>query len=151
MTPRGLAPPAATPKLDDMSAITPSAGRPVRRFVLHYAEMLLAMLIGMAVFFLPVEALFGALGAGDGALVTLLAMGLSMTAPMVAWMRFRGHSRRAALEMGAAMALPTAGVIALLATGVLEDLDALMAVEHAVMLPAMLVAMLLRKDDYLCR
>jgi hypothetical protein len=110
--------------------------------------MVLAMLLGMAVFYLPVEALFGALGAEDGPLVSLLAMGISMTVPMVAWMRVRGHSRRLSLEMGASMVVPTAGVIALLETSVLEDLDALMAIEHLVMLPAMLVAMLLRKEEY---
>ena len=125
-----------------------AAHRPVRRFALHYAEMLLAMVLGMAVFYLPTEALFGALGAGDGALVTLLAMGISMTAPMVAWMRVRGHAWRLSLEMGAAMVLPTAGVIALLEAGAVEDLDALMAIEHLVMLPAMLVAMLLRRREY---
>ena len=151
MTRRGLDLRAAAPSLEAMSTVTAphrAAQRPVRRFLLHYAEMLLAMLLGMAVFFLPAEALLGALGAGDGPLVTLLAMGISMTGPMVAWMRVRGHSRRASLEMGAAMVLPTAGAIVLLQSAVVEDLDVLMALEHLVMLPAMLVAMLLRKDEY---
>jgi hypothetical protein len=46
------------------------------------------------------------------------------------------------------MVVPTAGVIALLEAGAVEDLDALMAIEHLVMLPAMLVAMLLRRREY---
>jgi hypothetical protein len=147
MTSRGLDPRPAARTLDPMHTATTS-DRPVRRFVLHYVEMLLAMLLGMAVFYLPLEALLGALGAGDGPLVTLLAMGISMTVPMVAWMGVRGHGLRLCLEMGAAMVLPTAGAILLLEASVLEDLDALMAIEHLVMLPAMLVAMLLRKDEY---
>jgi hypothetical protein len=33
-------------------------------------------------------------------------MAFSMTAPMVAWMRYRGHARRMTLEMAAAMIAP---------------------------------------------
>jgi hypothetical protein len=46
------------------------------------------------------------------------------------------------------MLIPTAGVIALLWAGLVEDIGTLLAIEHVVMLPAMLIAMLLRRDEY---
>ena len=39
-------------------------------------------------------------------------------------------------------------MIALLWTGLLEDSGTLLLIEHVVMLPAMLVVMLLRRDEY---
>ena len=42
------------------------------------------------------------------------------------------------------MLVPTAGVIAMLWIGVVEDIGALLVVEHVVMLPRMLV----RRDEY---
>lgn len=80
--------------------------------------------------------------------VQLVEMAVWMTAPMVAWMRVRGHRWRICLEMAAAMLLPAAGTLALLGTGVATDAHTLLMVEHMVMLPAMLVAMLLRRDEY---
>jgi hypothetical protein len=74
---------------------------------------------------------------------------VTMTLPMVAWMRYRGHGRAASSEMAASMLIPTAGVIALLGAGLVDDVGMLLMVEHVVMLPAMLVAMLLRRDEYL--
>jgi hypothetical protein len=69
---------------------------------------------------------------------------------MVAWMRLRGHAWRPCLEMGASMVLPTLGTLALLGAGIVEGAGPLMVILHAVMLPAMLVAMLLRRDEYSC-
>jgi len=73
-------------------------------------------------------------------------MALTMTVPMVAWMRYRGHGWRPCLEMAGAMFVPTFAAIALLGA---VDLDALMMWEHVGMLAAMLVAMLARPDEYL--
>jgi hypothetical protein len=78
----------------------------------------------------------------------LLGMGITMTVPMVAWMRHRGHGWQASNEMAASMLIPTAGAIALLGAGLVSDIDTLLVIEHAVMLPGMLVAMLLRPDEY---
>jgi hypothetical protein len=75
-------------------------------------------------------------------------MAITMTVPMVAWMRYRGHGWRPSAEMSAAMLVPTAGAIALLGASVVEDLDALMLGEHVAMLLGMLVAMLLRPAEY---
>jgi len=78
----------------------------------------------------------------------LLVMAVTMTAPMVAWMRYRGHGWAASAEMAAAMFVPTFGVIALLGAGLVDDLGALLAVEHVARLLGMLGAMLLRRDEY---
>jgi hypothetical protein len=127
-----------------------------RRFIRHYAEMVGAMFLGMGVLFAPAMVALGAAGQSSAELrsdvpaLLLLGMGMSMTVPMVAWMRYRGHGWAATNEMSAAMLIPTAGVIALLGVGLVDDVGTLLMVEHVVMLPAMLVAMLLRRGEYLC-
>jgi hypothetical protein len=127
-----------------------------RRFIRHYAEMVAAMFLGMGVLFAPAMVALGAAGQSSAELrsdvpaLLLLGMGMSMTVPMVAWMRYRGHGWAATNEMSAAMLIPTAGVIALLGVGLVDDIGTLLMAEHVVMLPAMLVAMLLRRDEYLC-
>jgi flagellar biosynthetic protein FliP len=74
-------------------------------------------------------------------------MATTMSVPMVAWMRYRGHGWAASWEMTASMFLPSFAAIGLMGTGVVDEHGA-MAIQHAVMLPAMLVAMLLRRDEY---
>jgi hypothetical protein len=71
-----------------------------------------------------------------------------MSAPMVAWMRHRGHRWAPAWEMTAAMFVPSAAAIALLWAGALEDGHALMMIQHVAMFPAMLAVMLFRIDEY---
>ena len=125
-----------------------------RRFARHYGEMLVAMVLGMVVLGLPAMAALGAAGVSmsdlhyDVPALMLLGMAVTMTVPMVAWMRHRGHGRRASAEMSASMFLPAFGVVALLWAGLVVDIDALMLIEHVVMLPSMLVAMLLRREEY---
>ena len=128
----------------------------IRRFARHYVEMVLAMLLGMVVLGIPAEGALRAVGTGTDALqsdapaVALLGMALMMTVPMVAWMRYRGHAWRPCWEMAASMFVPTLGVIALMGAGVVEGFMTLMSIEHVVMLPSMLVAMLLRPSEYTC-
>ena len=125
-----------------------------RHFIRHYAEMLAAMFLGMAVLGMPVLMALGAAGVSsaelrsDAPALMLLGMGFTMTAPMVAWMRYRGHGWAASNEMAASMMIPTGGVIVLLGAGLVDDVGTLLAVEHVVMLPSMLVAMLLRREEY---
>jgi hypothetical protein len=78
----------------------------------------------------------------------LLWMAVSMTAPMVAWMRYRGHGWQPSIEMATSMLAPTFGALALLRSGLIADSATLLALEHAAMLPSMLIAMLLRRDEY---
>jgi hypothetical protein len=125
-----------------------------RHFVRHYFEMLAAMFLGMAVLGTPALLVLGAVGESsaelrsDAPALLVLGMGVMMTVPMVAWMRYRRHGWRASNEMAASMMIPTAGMIALQGTGLLDDVGTLLAIEHVVMLPSMLVAMLLRREEY---
>ena len=124
------------------------------RFLAHYGEMVLVMFTGMLVIGLPAILVAAALGVGPAELgreapaAVLLGMGFSMTAPMVWWMRRRGHSAAATREMAGAMIVPTLSAVALLATGALDDLDTLLGIQHVAMFPAMLAVMLVRRTDY---
>jgi hypothetical protein len=128
--------------------------RSTRHFIRHYAEMIVAMFAGMLVLGLPAVAALGAFGVSptelraDAPAPLLLGMGVTMTIPMVAWMRHRGHGWARSNEMAASMMIPTAGVVALLAAGPVTEIGTLLAIEHVVMLPSMLLAMLLRRDEY---
>jgi hypothetical protein len=132
--------------------VSPSA----KRFVRHYAEMVAAMFIGMAVLGLPAGWAMSALGTSWGELhdtapaVVFLVMAVTMTVPMVGWMAYRGHGARANAEMAASMLLPTFAAIGLLRAG-LGDMGSLMLGEHVAMLLCMLGAMLLRPGEYACR
>jgi hypothetical protein len=66
----------------------------------------------------------------------------------VGWMRYRGHSWRVNIEMAASMLIPTFAVMGVLWAGFANG--TLMVPEHAGMLTCMLVAMLLRRDEYSC-
>jgi hypothetical protein len=125
----------------------------IRRFARHYLEMVIAMSVGMLVIGIPAA---GALELAGSSLADLkatvpgfylFAMGVSMTAPMVAWMRHRGHGWRPTSEMGASMMGPTITVVVLLAVGV-TDFDGAMMIEHVAMFPAMLAVMLVRWGEY---
>jgi hypothetical protein len=126
-------------------------------FLRHYVEMVIAMFLGMALLGVPAGWAMSPLGTSWSELHTsapalmLLGMAVTMTVPMVAWMRYRGHSWRANTEMSAAMLLPTFAVIALLGGGLVEDIGALLLIEHVAMLLSMLAAMLLRPAEYVAQ
>lgn len=117
---------------------------PIRHFIRHYVEMVVAMMLGMAVLSVPARAVYDV---SDRPALLLVEMALTMTIPMVAWMRFRGHGWRLCNEMAASMLVPALGALALLGGGLVTDTTAL-GIEHMAMLPSMLVAMLLRRDEY---
>src|SRR4051794_4003913 len=138
-----------------MTTITPNHGsRSLRPFARHYLEMVLAMVLGMAALGVPATAALGVAGISMSELhhelpaLMLLGMAVTMTVPMVAWMRYRGHGWAASNEMAASMFIPSFAVVGLLAAGAVTDLGVLVTIQHVVMLPAMLVAMLLRVDEY---
>jgi hypothetical protein len=126
---------------------------PTGHFARHYAEMVIAMFLGMLVLGLPAEGALLAVGSStaelerDAPALMLLGMAVVMTVPMIAWMRHRGHGWRPNAEMAASMFLPTFAVIAVMAGGAIDYWTA-MGVEHAAMLPSMLLAMLLRRHEY---
>ncbi len=131
----------------------PSRGRQTLRFLRHFGEMVLAMLLGMAVFDVVNGAIlvpmgFPYLSAGFPE-TSALAMAVSMTVPMVAWMRIRKHTWRLNAEMAAAMMVPTLLLIAGSRLGLLPA-TSLMLGTHILMVPAMLAVMLARWRDYTC-
>jgi hypothetical protein len=121
--------------------------RPGARFALHYVEMVVVMVIGMELLDLPLALIFDVSHRPAAMLVEMTA---TMTIPMVAWMRLRGHSWRPCNEMAASMVLPALATLALLAADVVTGSGSSMVLLHALMLPSMLVAMLLRRSEYSC-
>ncbi|HEV3486597.1 MAG TPA: hypothetical protein VG106_14395 [Vicinamibacterales bacterium] len=125
-----------------------------RHFVQHYIEMVIAMLLGMLVLGGAATVLLGAVGIDvgdwrdDAPELLLLGMAFTMAAPMVAWMRYRGHRWAPAGEMAGAMFAPTFAAIALFWTGAVDDTHALLMIQHIAMFPLMLAVMVLRLDEY---
>ena len=123
-------------------------------FIRHYAEMVAAMFVGMFALGMPLAALLALVGIEASAWRTdapelmLLGMALTMSVPMAAWMRYRGHGWAPVWEMTASMFVPSFAAIALLWAGTVEDADALLLIQHVGMFPSMLAVMLLRLDEY---
>jgi hypothetical protein len=117
-------------------------------------EMVAAMFLGMVVLGAPAGWALNAVGSSwselnaDAPSLMLLGMAVTMTVPMVGWMRYRGHGHRANAEMSASMLIPTFAAIGLLESGAMTDVSALLVIEHVAMLLGMLAAMLLRPDEY---
>lgn len=86
-------------------------------FVRHVVEMVVAMTLGM---FLGVGIFVAIIGVDypqsrhQHPTAALLVMAVSMTLPMVAWMRYRRHSWRDSMEMSAAMLVPAVPFLVLL-------------------------------------
>lgn len=126
---------------------------PTRRFLRHFAEMLVAMLLGMAVLGGAFSGILSLAGTSysdtqrDVPALVSLVMAVNMTAPMAAWTRHRGHAWARVAEMSGAMFLPALALIALLPAGVVDG-RSLIDIQHGVMVPAMLAVMLLRRSYY---
>ena len=131
----------------------PSRGRQTLRFLRHFGEMILAMLLGMVVLDVVNGAILVPLGftylSQASEEVSTLAMVVAMTVPMVAWMRIRKHSWRLNAEMAASMIVPTVLLIAACSIGLLPR-TSLMIGAHVLMVPTMLGVMLYRWHDYTC-
>src|SRR3954465_10521220 len=89
----------------------------VKHFLRHYGEMVAAMFLGMAVLGLPADWVMDRLDA-DSDQFMFLGRATTMPVPMVGWMMYRGHGRRANAEMAASMFVPTFAVIGVLTAGV---------------------------------
>jgi hypothetical protein len=133
--------------------LRPQVGRARRAgyFIAHYVEMCAPMCVGFAVgdiVYFWAAAEFGYLEPfRELPEVSVLVIAVGMTAPMAAWMLFRGMPRRAVVEMSAPMPLLA---LVLLTLGWLAVLprDELALAEHALMMPAMLIPMVWRVDLY---
>jgi hypothetical protein len=66
---------------------------------------------------------------------------------MVLWMRYRGHSWKRGGEMAAAMNLPVLPLLVLSAFGLISA-SAVLGMQMMLMVPAMLGAMLYRREEY---
>src|SRR5215208_1255005 len=118
-------------------------------FIRHYVEMVVAMFVGMFALGMPLAAALGLVGVDvaswdtDARELMLLGMAFTMSVPMGAWMRYRGHGWMPVWEMTASMFVPSFAAMGLLWGGIVVDTDALLYVQHIGMLPSMLVVMLL--------
>jgi hypothetical protein len=125
-----------------------------KHLIRHYAEMVIAMFLGMAVLGIAARVALGAMGidwaamTDDAPALMFLGMATTMTVPMVGWMLYRGHGWRANAEMSASMFVPTFAVVGALWADLVTDLGMLMIVEHIAMLAAMAAVMLLRPAEY---
>lgn len=115
------------------------------RFLLHFGEMVVAMVVGML--------LLGPLwtlawpGLPDLPAAAALVMATNMAIGMAAWMRVRGHRGRGIAEMCAAMYLPFLVLLGPHALGLISG-DTLMMGGHVLMLPAMALVMLRHRAEY---
>jgi hypothetical protein len=130
----------------------PTRLRQTLRFLLHFGEMVLAMMVGMAIFavvnsMILIPSGFVYLSASVYPQAYALVMAVSMTVAMVAWMSIRKHPRRLSAEMAGAMLVPTVLLIAICWIAHLPS-DVLLTGTHVLMLPAMLAVMLYRWRDY---
>jgi hypothetical protein len=118
------------------------------RFTRHLLEMVVAMMLGMGVFGLAL-AVMGEPPGYANLLVRYGVMGAFMAAPMVGWMRFRGHPWRDGGEMTAAMLVPVLPVelgVAGYVPGLSEG--SLMVISHVAMIVGMVALMVYRFDRY---
>lgn len=119
----------------------------VWRFARHLLGMIAAMVAGMA----ALGAAIWALGEPPGysnALVEYGIMGASMSAPMVAWMRYRGHAWSDGLEMTAAMLLPMLALVLPAGRAPGPTDHSLMMLSHLAMVGGMVALMAYRRDRY---
>ena len=120
------------------------------RFTRHLLEMVAAMVAGMVV----LGAVIWALGEPPGyanLLVEYGLMGAFMAAPMVAWMRYRGHSWSDGAEMTGAMVVPMLALalpveLGVAVPGLYEG--SLMMLSHVAMVGGMVALMLYRFERY---
>ena len=120
------------------------------RFTRHLLEMVAAMMIGMAVLGL-VLAVVGEPPGYANLFVEYGLMGAFMAAPMVAWMRHRGHPWSDGAEMTAAMVVPMLALalpveLGLAVPGLPEG--SLMMLSHVAMIGGMIALMAYRFDRY---
>jgi hypothetical protein len=117
-------------------------------FTRHLLEMVAAMMAGMAVLGVAIWAL-GEPPGYSNLLVKYGLMGAAMAAPMVAWMRHRGHSWSDGLEMTVAMLAQMFAVVLPVELGVVGlSGHALMMLSHVAMIGGMVALMVYRWDRY---
>jgi hypothetical protein len=129
----------------------PSPVKPVLRFARHFFEMCIAMCVGFAIgdaiYFLVAGAFGYDKPFNDLPVLSLFVVTFNMTVPMVLWMRYRGHSWERGGEMAIAMNLPLLPLLLLYSRDLIPA-QAVLGLQMMLMIPAMVLAMLYRKDEY---
>lgn len=123
----------------------------MKRFLWHYVEMIIAMVVGMIVLGMARAGLLGLLdvelsSASQPELAALL-MAFDMSVGMVVWMRYRGQAWAPTMEMVGVMFAPVVLLAPFRLAGLMSG-HALMMVMHIAMLPLMLAVMLRRREEY---
>lgn len=140
-----------TTALSDVAAPRAGVPRQAGRFAMHFFEMCAPMCIGFAVGDLAYFGIAEQFGYSEPfselPALSVLVVTVTMTVPMVAWMRFRGMRGRPVVEMAAAMPILAVVLLGLGWIGVLRMADLALA-EHGLMMPVMLIPMFLRLDMY---
>jgi hypothetical protein len=133
----------ARPPRESRFGVFETAASGLLGFALHFAEMWIAMLLGMALFGYARSALaaLGYRGLLDvGSIQNEVGHGVFMTAPMVLWMRIRGYRWRKNFEMALGMLVPWATLLWLDGFGLLKRVSWLS--ERGAMATGMLAVML---------
>ncbi len=122
------------------------------RFILHFLEMIVAMMVGMPIFFMlrnlvPASSPYAA-AFKSGTILFDLVMTVFMTIPMVTWMIVRRHGWRHSVEMAIGMSTPVAVIDALRLLGAGAYLPWLSKASHLAMFLGMLTVMLYHRDHY---
>ena len=127
----------------------PASLKPMLRFLLHFGEMALAMILGMVALSIVNSMILvpRSFHLSRFPEVYTLAMAFAMTVPMVAWRWIRGHRWRHSAEMTAAMFVPAAVCIGVCSLGLLPR-TTMLSWYHLLMWVAMLGVMLFRWNDY---
>jgi hypothetical protein len=125
-----------------------------RTFLRHLLEMIVAMMLGMCILGMAFRGIHLAVfGSGfheawhEHTELAVFAMTFNMTLPMVAWMHHRGHSWERGGEMAAAMFVLALGLLVPFWLGIISA-DVVLPLEMALMVPAMVLVMLYRCDEY---
>lgn len=137
---------------NDVEEHSKTAGVQWVRFLLHFLQMQIAMGLGALVCYLlarlvPVSSDFAAVY-HPGTYLFALGDVLYLTAPVVAWMLFRGHGWRRSAEMAAAMLIPIAAISVLGQLAEHAYLLWLIYAGYPAMSLGMLACMLYRRDDF---
>ena len=124
-----------------------SVVRPVGRFVLHLLEMCMVMCAGAATLSLLFFGAATLLGYPDllqtAPELVVLVIALNLSAPMLAWMRYRGMDWKPTLEMaGSTMVVGLALIAAYWMDLVARD--SLVEIQTSLACPVMLAVMLVR-------
>jgi len=129
----------------------PSRKQQLGRFALHFGEMCIPMCVGFmvgdAIYFLIAELAGYSQPFSDLPALSVFVVTFNMTAPMVAWMRYRHHDPRMIREMAGSIIVLAVIVLMAGLTGVIPQSDMALAV-HGMMMPAMLIPMLVHLDLY---